>query len=383
MVFLHHFVPVAGKWSGIDMSLMAGELHIGVTFFFVLSGFLIHHRYGQTPAWEWPVFKSYFLARVARILPLFFILNAATFAVLLWQGDKSIAKTVSLFLVNATLLKGFFSGLKFSGIPQSWSLTVEFCFYAFAPILFSRVRNPLLYPRVAFILLVTGFGLVALFSSLPVWSFFGDNRFMLSYSFLGRSFEFFMGCYLSSQFRNWSETRSEGGFFTWFGFSACVLTLYILSTFRQPAIYGVHTFPGLLVNNFFLPVAIILFFRGLLFEKTLLSAVLGSPLFVKLGKASYAFYLIHVGIIQKAIAHGLSSLAAWKVSSPALRSLFGFMYEHAVLVQFFALNLISWWLYSLLEEPLNLYFRRKIKTMKPTGLYRRVRHLIPGRAPAG
>jgi len=338
MVFIHHFVPFDGVFGGINIGYILGEFHVGVTFFYVLSGFLIHHRYSEISNWSALNYKNYFLARVARIFPLFFLLNLFTYIILISNQPDQLPKNLASFVLNATLLKGFFSGLKFSGIAQSWSLTVEFCFYLFAPFLFTKVKNTLIYPRVSFFLLLAGFILVFIFSPLRFYGFFGDNRFMLGYTFLGRSFEFFMGCFLSSKLSTWSSEKSNTGWWTYSGLLFIALAIYLLSSFRQPTNYGVHTFPGLLVNNFFLPVIIIVFFKGLIFEETLLHKLLSGRLFQVLGKSSYAFYLIHVGFVQQFISHTVS---------------------HNLVVIFILINLVSIGLYYGLEEPLNRYFRKK------------------------
>lgn len=335
MVFLHHFIPAQGPIFNTRWEYIFGELHVGVTFFFVLSGFLIHHRYSQIDevkrSWYW----NYMSNRVARIIPLFFLLTCLTFVFNYYfhkDDQGNLGKNLSLWVLNITLLKGFFSGLKFSGVAQAWSLTVEFCFYALAPFLFARIKNSLLYPRVSAVLLLFGFGLVAVCSQLPVKGFFGDNRFMLSYSFLGRSFEFFAGCYLSDRLGAWSKEKRPNGYFTYTSLAFIVLLIFCLSLVRQPQIYGVHTFPGLIINNFFLPLMILLFFRGLLFERTLISKLFASSPGQLLGKASYAFYLVHVGFIEVGLHHYIS---------------------HNVLVLFVLLNLISIGLYLVVEEPLN------------------------------
>lgn len=339
MVFLHHFIPFRGPVLNTRWEYIFGELHVGVTFFFVLSGFLIHHRYGGVVSVGRVWYQNYMANRVARIIPLFFLLTSATFLFhyFFHPVNKGLfGKNLVLWMLNISLLKGFFSGLKFSGIPQSWSLTVEFCFYAAAPFLFARFKNVLLYPRISALLLAFGFGLVMVCSALPLNGFFGDNRFMLSYSFLGRSFEFFAGCYLSARLNEWKSQRRPNGYFTYISLAFIGLLIFCLSLVRQPQIYGVHTFPGLIINNFFLPLMIILFFRGLLFETTWLSRVFASPTVELLGKASYAFYLVHVGFVEIGLYHYVT---------------------HNVLLLFVLLNLVSIGLYLWVEEPLN----RKVK----------------------
>ena len=90
------------------------------------------------------------------------------------------------------------------------------------------------------------------------------------------------------------------------------------------------------VNNFLLPAAIALFFYGMIREESIIKSILGSNLFVTLGKASYTFYLIHVGICYN-----------------FLNSYFA----NDFLLTFLILNLISLLLWYALEEPINRLIR--------------------------
>jgi peptidoglycan/LPS O-acetylase OafA/YrhL len=342
MVFIHHFIPFQWESRDFNLGYFFGEFHVGVTFFFVLSGFLIHNRYSDYRELNFSTYGKYFISRVSRIMPIFCILSTICFIYNFYfhrQDAGLFLKNFGLWILNISLLKGFFSGLHFSGIPQSWSLTVEFCFYGIAPFLFTKVKNVLLYPRVSAILLFFGFILVFIFSKLPLHGFLGDNRFMLSYSFFGRSFEFFMGCYLSFQFKKWSVEKEKNGIYTFLSLFVILFLIYILSIFRRGDIYGVHTFPGLIVNNFFLPIAIIIFFRGLIFENTFISRAFSSSLGQLLGKSSYAFYLIHVGFIEVGLHKFVSSNAA---------------------ILFLLINIISIGIYLYIEEPLNDIVKKKL-----------------------
>ena len=236
MVFIHHFIPFQWESGVFNLGYFFGEFHVGVTFFFVLSGFLIHNRYCNIDNINFFTFGKYFISRVARIMPVFVILTTLTFIYYYYYhryDSGLIVKNLGLWLLNISLLKGFFYGLHFSGIPQSWSLTVEFCFYIIAPILFSKLKNVLIYPRVSILLLLIGYSLVFICSNFPIHGFFGEYRFMLSYSIFGRSFEFFMGCYLSFQLKKWVPQGKGNGFYTLFSLILIFLLIYLLSIFRR------------------------------------------------------------------------------------------------------------------------------------------------------
>ena len=76
MVYMHHFNPFKTEIVGKNIHYFFDGFHIGVTLFFVLSGFLIAHRYFDDVDFE---FKSYLQKRIARIYPMYFILTSATF----------------------------------------------------------------------------------------------------------------------------------------------------------------------------------------------------------------------------------------------------------------------------------------------------------------
>ena len=121
MVFFHHFNPFSVKYSHTFLFHFVQELHVGVTFFFVLSGFLIAFKYMDMINFN---FKTYMIRRLARTYPMYFILTSITFIFFAFQENIENSSLVD-YLMNITFLKGYFNPLKFSGIGQGWSLTVE------------------------------------------------------------------------------------------------------------------------------------------------------------------------------------------------------------------------------------------------------------------
>lgn len=329
LVYVHHVRAPQGNIPDWLFSFMTAG-HIGVTVFFVLSGFLISYRYAEALEHKQIGFGNYLIRRVARIYPLYFVLSLI---ILFWQRDFSGWH----WFLNLSLLKGFFDMEKFSGIAQGWSLTVEESFYLTAPLLFYGFRKSGL--GTVLLVLMTGATLVGLAKIADSESFMGNLHFMADFTLFGRIFEFYCGYQLARIYKNRSSKAPSGSFFTLWG-SVLALAGYALVAFAQGKTF---TFPfpvtpETVANNFVLPLGIGLWFYGLISEKTWLRDFLGSRLFQVLGKSSYAFYLIHAG---------------W---------FFEVIYFHiypSKITTFFFLNIGAIAIYYCFEEPLNQYIRRK------------------------
>jgi peptidoglycan/LPS O-acetylase OafA/YrhL len=293
LVFLHHYNPAST--NTFAYSLFA-QGYIGVSVFFVLSGLLIYHRYADVylnrQSWSW---RRYLQNRFARIYPLYGLLLLLTIGVNTLAGHPMNWFTVVL---NLTLLKGFFEAYKFSGIPQSWSLTVETCFYILAPILFIILqrRGPV---RLTAVLLGSGVGLSAMIDQHSLNDPVGNLPFVLFYTFFGRSFEFVVGMWLGKHCQqNICSTIRYATVSGMLSIGGCILWQTGAMKVMDPT--GLF-WSEVVVYNFLLPVAIGLFLLGLLQEKTPIRTMLEYPVIQTLGRSSYAFYLIHIGVIANSL----------------------------------------------------------------------------------
>src|SRR6185295_17433319 len=142
LVFVFHFQPRSG-----GLEVVIGQGHVGVGIFFVLSGFLITLRYFPDQARGEFRIGEYFLRRAARILPLYY--TVFILSLYLANGGLSFADRLPEWTLTQAL---FGESLHLFAIPTSWSLTVEECFYALAPLVFLAIaaaqrrapRRPLL-----------------------------------------------------------------------------------------------------------------------------------------------------------------------------------------------------------------------------------------------
>jgi peptidoglycan/LPS O-acetylase OafA/YrhL len=113
------------------------EGYSGVTFFFILSGFILTYNYGETfLKLRWAKARSFYIARFARVYPLHVLTFFAFFLT-----DDTVLK--GLFarpwpaVANLTLTQSFFpyQSVFFSHNAVSWSLSCEFFFYLIFPLL--------------------------------------------------------------------------------------------------------------------------------------------------------------------------------------------------------------------------------------------------------
>jgi peptidoglycan/LPS O-acetylase OafA/YrhL len=368
LVFISHYNYVFDDNFPHIVQRFLGEFHIGVSIFFVLSGFLITFRYYKNFHLTTNWFKQYLKNRVARIYPMYFLLTVCAFIYFFFTKDESITKgfahPIWLMVMNITFIRGFFYQFWDTGIAQGWSLTVEECFYFSAPVIFLIAKKYNKFYVQPVILTTFAIIMVLLFSHADWYGFFSNFPFVMLFTFFGRCFEFFVGVQLARIVLNKGFTRTNKIVYTYIGFILMFLCVLIMAYQPIPNGWaaGVESPAGIITNNYFLCIAVALFFYGILTETTLLKKVLAHPFVELLGKSSYIFYLIHLGWMYN-LFHGwenwlndviFSWYDKWGVSwhSP-------FEYDSLNLIYaFIVLNIVSVTLFKLIEEPLNHYIRK-------------------------
>ena len=306
--FHHRHLPGLGS-AGLGAALRAvlGELHIGVSIFFTLSGFLITKRYAgrRFDGAEW---RRYLLHRAARIWPVYLLLVLATFATSYFtEGRLHPGRWLGELAASLTLLKGFAEKWYLTGIAQAWSLAVEECFYLLAPLVFWlgwRYGPARAWPLLAVGLAGLGLGIYAVVPAL------GSSLFVLKATIFGRLPEFLVGAAFAWFAPGGGRRATAGG--AW-GVTAVVGLLVTVQ--RLTHAVSLDSYPGVLLNNWLLPLATGWLLHGLATEPTALARLLSTPLWQRLGRASYCFYLLHLGVLPTALK---PLLGVWLPAGPAL-----------------------------------------------------------------
>ena len=374
LVFISHYSEVfVGSFPPL-LRRFFGEFHIGVSIFFVLSGFLITFRYfdkftGLNKDW----FLQYLKNRVARIYPMYAILTVAVFVYYYFTKDTGVTggdknadvNPLVLLILNITFIRGFFYQFWDTGIAQGWSLTVEECFYFSAPFIFLIAKRYGKFYIQPVVITLFAVSMTFIFSHVNWYGFFGNFPFVMVFTFFGRCFEFFVGVQLARIMLKKGFERNTQIPFTYGGFILIFVCVLIMATQPIPKgwLFGLESPVGIITNNYLLCIAVALFFYGILTETTLFKRFLQLPFIELLGKSSYIFYLIHLGWMYKLISTGINiKLNNWVFSlydkwdvewnSP-------FQYDWLnLLYAFIILNIISVTLFKLIEEPLNHYIRK-------------------------
>ncbi len=359
LVFMYHyaflFAPArrgaeaAPEWIPLLPVWRAGQL--GVSMFFVLSGFLITRLYFDRFASGAGGLRLYFVKRIARIWPLYLVLVAVQHLALLLRGQ---APNLT-WLVTCSMTQAFFRDLRIAGLPTAWSLTIEESFYAAAPVLYVVIAVLVLgrgvrssaglaarAVKLVGTLALLGAGLVATFGGAQWlahqlgWTFGGflaDLPLLAHSTLAGRFPEFAIGIGCAFVHRRGDLPRLLAGRRASALALTCFVAIGVCMVWKDLAMHGAGAWSGVLASQAVavLTGALIL---ALSVERSWVSRALAAPLPAYLGKISYGFYLIQLSVVMEPLLALTDHLGALRL--PALYVL---------------MNLVCAALYELIERP--------------------------------
>ena len=357
MIFLFHYSNKL-SFTGAPVIGILNQFFLGVQVFFVLSGFVICYQYFENTEIKKEFFYTYYLRRFARIYPSFFLLTTFTFSV--WYFKTEIDSSFwKLYLLNITFVKGLSVEYYLSGIGPTWSLTVEGIFYLFSPFIFLFFKQKkILWWQVIFWWAIGGI-LVVLFSAFPFEGFFENVQFVYFVTFFGRCFEFYLGIFLAlcilGKYK-WQTSilpKLSFPFYTAAGFlGMALITIFIYKVSQLYDTEASKTFAGIFLTNILFPLSVSLFFFGLIKETSIIQKLFSSFLLQLLGKSSYAFFLIHTGVIATGVEKYLS---------------------RNIIILFITLQILAIFLYKIFENPVNKWIRWKGETLiKQSSLFDKI-----------
>ncbi len=248
-----------------------------VTFFFVLSGFVLglsyHDKFEENKTED---LKKYFILRVARIYPIYALAILASMV-----GDYLyLNKTYSLgtVLLNLSLLQAWFRS-DYISFP-AWSLSCEAFFYVIFPFVMVYVRR-LSYSSVVRKMLYVWIASLAAITLLVVVLFPGDLFWHLHP--LVNAPSFLLGVGTSVIYRKLSQAVNLKFYSS---VALAVVVAVVGGQWLSKPSFGIEMAQ---VPSFLL----FLLFLALMSDNHLLVKLFKNRFLVLLGKASYALYLFH------------------------------------------------------------------------------------------
>lgn len=344
MIVVHHIkLYFPWEWSvGAPSTLVHG-----VSFFFVLSGFILTHNYASKP---FPGYRRFMWARFAKLWPLhvFALLMLVTFVrpdSITFDGPGIFSKWVQLAF-NLTLTQSVmpFTSYAFSWNGVSWSISTEAFFYLAFPLLLVNIRSTWHWKLLGSALVAGAVMLALKLARVPLD---GDiNTVTITSSIytnpLVRGFEFCLGMAtwvlwdryvrnLKIGFAEWTaiEAALVGAIFAWLGGGYYAAVDHV----HSPAIAELFGIDG----SCWLFAALIAVMAS---GKGAIGQFLSHRLLVFLGQISFAVYLLHQILLK--------FFAGWLPAGAVTPMMF-----------FAALLFIASAAYLMVERPLQRFLTKK------------------------
>lgn len=335
MVFTSHlgFVKTDIAWYNWLKRNIFFEGYLGVSFFFILSGFILAYSYKEKIVLKQITNRKFYIARFARIYPLHFLTLLLAIPLVISKGDFNMSQ----FLSNLFLVQSFipFQSYYFSFNSPSWSISDEMFFYAVFPFLILIVNRMKMQHLVFFgVITVLLIILIAITPTSIHKTYFYINPILRIIDFILVLLLFEL--YRTRKFSSYFQSIKSETFFEFFSIALLLVFIAFHNYFDRGYRYSVY---------YWIPIIFVIYTFA--FSKGHLSKLFSTKLMVIGGEISFAFYMIHLVIINYALLFKSQYLSN---VNDIIFSLF----------LFFIICLLSLLIYYFYEKPLNAYLRKRM-----------------------
>ena len=339
VVFLSHVTIIPGMevLSGTRLVFNAGV--VGVSFFFVLSGFILTYNYAEVFGHRVSVAdcKRFVWHRWAKIYPVHFL--TLLMALPIQIVSPNLPLDWRAIPVHAALLQCWWpvtnpNFYHFLNVP-SWSISCEWFFYLLAPAAIFCVlgRGRRWIPVLLVFIYICSLG--AVLSRSHDY----DRLYFVSWFAPSRVMEFLVGIFVARAYLGRKESTTAV-----FAISSQMAGIVLIVT---GAVYRAHAPWPLWGGLLYTPGSALLIF-GLAQNQGFFANHLGNSWLERLGMASFSLYMVHAVFLRA--AKGVCLHFGWEVRSWAV---FGFV----VTLMFLLAQTIAFMLYYWYELPVQRRLR--------------------------
>lgn len=302
---------------GVELDLLHGWMYgHAVSFFFVLSGFILAYVYRDLGGGDGT--GRFLVARVARIWPAH--VTAFLLLVILVDIPGLLSGShLKQLLANLTLVHAWIPSAEyfFSYNAPSWSISTEFFFYLCFPLLVVNWERTWWWKIGAAVALTVG--VISLCNLLGLEPYQTTNKGLNSTAFVyvnpvSRLTEFVFGVAAGKLFLRLPRHQGRRG--AWFTLLELTALGAVLAVSRYADALGgmLQPYIGMAghewLRNSGLPPVSAALILVMAMERGALSALLSRPWLVLLGEISYSIYLVH-HILLRAYSQRLALFDGW------------------------------------------------------------------------
>lgn len=307
---------------------------LGVSFFFILSGFILAFNYKDKIISEEISLKDFWAARIARIYPLHLFTLLLSLPIFFTESFKAPLLWIGSFMANLFLFQSFIPDeeIYFGFNAVSWSISNELFYYAAFPFLILGFYKFSRSIYLSFLLLL----------AIPIGIYFSPTHievFVFGINPLLRITDFIIGILL---FRIY-ESRIIESWFKKFSTASLLefaaLAIFILFfCFRETVAGGYR-----LSSYYWIPMSLIVVVHS--YQNGIISRFLSHKSLILLGEISFSFYMLH-GLVMRYLL--------------AIERRLHIIQHHYIMmtILFLATILASYVVYRTIELPANRYLRR-------------------------
>ena len=335
ILFLHAIV-LTDQFNNIEiLKVVAERLHMGIPFFFLISGYLIPLSWEKVNGNK----KKYLLKRLAKIAPLYIIflnINLGIFWYLenyylnyefIRNSPTNESVNAINYIIHLFFLQGFFPNKLHTLLDGSWSIVNEVIFYLIFPLIFSKFKN------------INGkFKLYCLGLILSMFFVISVPEIYPGYSYYGFLSHFPTFCLGMIAYEISKKDKIQSIIFKNRKYLFILSIIIMIGQIKgDTSLLGVHHFYSV---SFFIILTTTLSLKNkynFFFSKTL----------EILGKQTYSLYFTHILIIK-----------LWVFYSKMYLNL---SFSDALISNIFICTIISFLFSNLIFNKIDLYFVRKMK----------------------